>query len=244
MTSATDAQLRCDAYGTLRWGLLATHPNAWEVVRSPAWLQRIEAILHEAGLHAALANAAALREAVQRYASADEWAGAYHGAFGGSLRISPYEADHTASHVFMEARELADVAGFYRAFGYELALERPDHVGAELEFLHVLAHKEAALARMGDGEGAAVCADATRKFLEGHPGRFIAALHRDAQERDAPAFFVHTLALARAFIERDVTAMGLSPPPLPDRRGLAAALPDSPECAARPPAAPEGTHAP
>lgn len=71
--------------------------------------------------------------------------------------------------------EMADVAGFYRAFGVEVGAgdERPDHVTAELEFMNLLAVKESiALHDEGPGEHAEICRNASRAFLRDHLGRF------------------------------------------------------------------------
>jgi TorA maturation chaperone TorD len=71
--------------------------------------------------------------------------------------------------------EMADVAGFYRAFGVEVEPggERPDHVTAELEFMNLLAVKEAiALQEEGEGEHAQICRDASRAFLRDHLARW------------------------------------------------------------------------
>ena len=71
--------------------------------------------------------------------------------------------------------ELADVAGFYRAFGVQVSRgsERPDHITAELEFMPLLAVKEAiAIQEEGDGEHAEVCREAAGAFLQDHLGRW------------------------------------------------------------------------
>ncbi len=58
----------------------------------------------------------------------------------------PYETEYTTPDALYKAHQLADIAGFYRAFGLEMSTEnreRPDHLAAELEFMHFLALKEA-----------------------------------------------------------------------------------------------------
>ncbi len=66
---------------------------------------------------------------------------------------------------------LADVAGFYRAFGVEIAgLERPDHLAVELEFYAWLLCKTELLEATGDREGVEIVLDARRKFLAEHLG--------------------------------------------------------------------------
>jgi DMSO reductase family type II enzyme chaperone len=83
----------------------------------------------------------------------------------------PYETDFTAGDVFRQTQELADLAGFYRAFGMEGSdgeRERPDHVSVELEFMHLLTYKEAWALAQGDQGGAEICREAEADFLTDH----------------------------------------------------------------------------
>jgi putative dimethyl sulfoxide reductase chaperone len=74
--------------------------------------------------------------------------------------------------------ELADIAGFYRAFGVEVTpgSERVDHIAAELEFLHLLAVKAAHAEHCGDSENAEICRDASAAFLRDHLARWCSRL--------------------------------------------------------------------
>ena len=73
------------------------------------------------------------------------------------------------------AERLADLAAFYHAFGLEVAEdagERHDHLCLELEFMCVLAAKEAyAHEHQLDAEQLAQCRDAQKTFLREHLGR-------------------------------------------------------------------------
>ncbi len=90
-----------------------------------------------------------------------------------------YETEYGLPHEFRQSQELADLAGFYRAFGFGLGgpvRERPDHVAVELEFMYALSLKEAYAASQGLMEAAEICADAERKFLRDHLGRWLILL--------------------------------------------------------------------
>lgn len=66
---------------------------------------------------------------------------------------------------------LADICGFYRAFGFEPAettAEKPDHLVAELEFCAVLLLMEAQARRQRQRRHATTTRDALRAFLTDH----------------------------------------------------------------------------
>src|SRR3972149_12155544 len=63
-----------------------------------------------------------------------------------STECPPYEGEYDNSDIFQKSQAMADIAGFYRAFGLETSpsfRERPDHISAELEFMHYLTWQEA-----------------------------------------------------------------------------------------------------
>lgn len=70
---------------------------------------------------------------------------------------------------------LADVAGFYAAFGVRTDHDRPDHLVAELEFMAVLLAAEADARTHGDLSEADVAASAARTFLRDHLGTWVTA---------------------------------------------------------------------
>lgn len=89
------------------------------------------------------------------------------------------------------SQRLADVAGFYRAFGVRPGRdvpERPDHIACELEFLAWVSSKERH-ARLQEGdewrERAEVCRDAQRRFTDEHFAWWVPAFARGLRERAA-----------------------------------------------------------
>jgi TorA maturation chaperone TorD len=90
----------------------------------------------------------------------------------GDLRADPLFQPH----------RLSDLAAFFAAFGLELApdaAERIDHISIELEFMSVLAAKEAhALEHGSDADALAIVREAQRKFLREHLGRWSPAFSR------------------------------------------------------------------
>jgi TorA maturation chaperone TorD len=84
----------------------------------------------------------------------------------------PCETEYCpAALTFYRAQQLADIAGFYRAFALELNREQPerhDHISVELEFMAHLITKELAAKQGGLTEQAAVCREAQKKFFQDH----------------------------------------------------------------------------
>ncbi|MDW8319428.1 MAG: molecular chaperone TorD family protein [Anaerolineae bacterium] len=88
----------------------------------------------------------------------------------------PYETEYGLPHEYRQAQELADIAGFYRAFGFTVGgavRERPDHLAAELEFMHLMTLKEAHALATGLTEAAVICREAQARFLADHLGAWI-----------------------------------------------------------------------
>jgi DMSO reductase family type II enzyme chaperone len=116
------------------------------------------------------------------------------------------ECAYSAKHVYQEVGELADLAGFYRAFGLEITGERPDALSAELEFCGMLALKEGLARERADREQTAVCVEAYRHFLHDHLGRWAENIGRRVEILAAGSIYAGfgrlLYAFARAEIER------------------------------------------
>lgn len=94
----------------------------------------------------------------------------------GKERVPLYETEHGPMRGLAKGHDLADIAGFYRAFGlaldHEAEQDMLDHIAIELEFYSVLLLKQQALSELGDTEGGEIVEDARKKFLREHLGRF------------------------------------------------------------------------
>lgn len=85
-------------------------------------------------------------------------------------KVPPHETSYLPVGLGGHTSTLADVAGFYKAFGMKVHGERSDHVVAQLEFASLVTLLEANHRNQGNDDGAAVCADAAAKFLREHLG--------------------------------------------------------------------------
>jgi putative dimethyl sulfoxide reductase chaperone len=100
-----------------------------------------------------------------------------------------YETEYGLPHEYQQSQEMADLAGFYKAFGFHTGgeiRERPDHISVELEFMCMLALKEAYALEQDHVENAAICIEAQSKFLAEHLGNwfslFAQSLRLNAQD--------------------------------------------------------------
>jgi DMSO reductase family type II enzyme chaperone len=135
-----------------------------------------------------------------------------------------YETECGLPHEFRQSQEMADITGFYRAFGFDLGgvtRERPDHLAAELEFMHVLALKEAYAFNGGNAEHVEICIDAQRKFLKDHLGRWVSLFAQALAQTAGLAPYVALAQFTAAFVEADAKRLGVELEP----RTLAAVKP-------------------
>lgn len=105
------------------------------------------------------------------------------------------------------AVEMADVAGFYRAFGLDFSGDRPDHIASELEFMRLLAMKEAKALMDGDVGNAGICLAAQKDFLTSHLGRWTGVLSGMAE--DIPFYSVLT-GILRGWIAAEMTRLSVT----------------------------------
>ncbi len=133
---------------------------------------------------------------------------AYVRVFGHALSPDhpPYETQYGDDPTFRQPQRLANVRGFYRAFGVEVppeACERADHFGVEMEFLAVLTAREATAALAGDEEAAQVCTHALERFLGEHLGPVLPTFRRLLEKHVGAGFYVALARLAEAICTWD-----------------------------------------
>jgi TorA maturation chaperone TorD len=156
----------------------------------------------------------------------DELAPEYQELFGGAVRIAPYESSYEVDP-FRQTRQIADIEGFYRAFGAGSggpAGERPDHAGCELEFLALLVAKRIQADEAGETEHAAVCLEAEDAFLRDHLGRWLPGFCREvARETSSPVYRLLALVGERLVVA-ELAERGIEPMTLPIRKAAATAV--------------------
>ena len=145
----------------------------------------------------------------------DRFRSAYGSLFGveSGTTVSPYEVGYRAGGLVTNTDELADVAGFYGAFGLEVGerRDRVDYLPTELEFAGELAAREAYLAESGDDEGVAVVVDAQRAFLEDHLGRWIPRLRAAIEDAADDDLYPALAGLLKALVDAEADRLGAEP---------------------------------
>lgn len=128
--------------------------------------------------------------------SADPLATTFVRLFGHTTRglICACETEYGADNNFHQPQQLADIAGYYLAFGLRPAAAsdaRADHVACECEFMDFLNRKEALLLTTcsDDDETLEATRHAARTFLRDHLSRFGRAFATRVMIEDPEGFF-------------------------------------------------------
>jgi len=158
---------------------------------------------------------AAAWRAVRRIAARDARAREHRAVFGHTVAhgCPPYETEYGQRHLFGQSQELADIRGFYEAFGVRPRQggERPDHLACELEFLSLLAIKEASALAMRDAERVDVSRAAIALFIQEHPGRWVAALAARLDHRAPGSGYAAAAGIAATTLAQHGRELGASP---------------------------------
>jgi DMSO reductase family type II enzyme chaperone len=167
----------------------------------------------------ALTEAAAGLESHLKPENFDVFLTSYLAAFGHAARgrcpLNEIEYGDLKADPLFQPHRLADLAAFYRAFGLEVAGdadERHDHICLEMEFMCVLAAKEAyALEHQLDPEELGICRDAQKRFLREHLGRWTPAFARRLARMAGEGPLGALANLTRTFIETECVRLGIAP---------------------------------
>ena len=140
----------------------------------------------------------------------DATEGRYLAMLGPCGAVSPREVTYRSFED--PGRILADITGFYEAFGFHPQAEDPiDHVAVEIGFVGYLLLKEAYARLQGDPRAAEVSATARQRFVETHLSPLAAALAERLNANGADY-----LAQAAASLAARVPKPTATPPVPPD----------------------------
>lgn len=154
----------------------------------------------------------------------------------------PYETEYCpAGETFQRSQQLADIAGFYLAFGLEPTAsrpERPDHLALELEFMaHLLMKARLAVSgaehygqvedteARGPEERAMICEDAAHKFFQDHLAWWVPAFATGLARKAQTGMYATLARVLATWIPMERARMGIPAP----RRPVQAVLIEKPE---------------
>jgi len=207
---------RASLYRLLGWAL--ARPQADHLA---ALAEAAEALARtvEPAVAEPLARFATAARGTDAAAVADE----YVFLFDRGAKCPPYEgAWQNAPPLAGKAALLADIAGFYAAFGLQPGEAQPDvedHIAAECEFMSALALKEAYALAESDDEGAAIIGAAQSRFVGDHLGRW-SGTFSDALKEASPLPYYGALAdLLSAWVKTEIECLGAAPTVVLGRSG-------------------------
>jgi putative dimethyl sulfoxide reductase chaperone len=159
---------------------------------------------------------ALLGELVRAAASvdADELPEVYVALFDRQVACPPYEGAYGVPQLSGKAMQLADIAGFYAAFGLTAAGRQPDaddHIGAELEFMAALALKEAWARYHEQPDHADTAGRAQRTFLDDHLARWGDSFADRVLELAPAGFYAAAARLLAAWLRAECARLGVVP---------------------------------
>ena len=141
----------------------------------------------------------------------------YVALFDGAVKCPPYEGAYGAPQIAGKSAQLADIAGFYTAFGLEPATGQPDvedHIATELEFLSALAVKEAWALAEREEEHAEVSRNASATFLTDHLGRWAVLFARALETTTELPYYRAVATLLARWVEAETARLKITPAPL------------------------------
>lgn len=141
--------------------------------------------------------------------------------FLGNAPCPPHETSYgDGRRIAGHGVELADISGFYEAFGFTLSTtnpDLPDYLCTELEFYSLLLLKQAYALHAGKAKHEEVTASAARAFLEQHLGRWTGTFVGGLAEHQAASAYLSLGRLLADLIETECRHQGVSPVPLEGR---------------------------
>jgi TorA maturation chaperone TorD len=137
--------------------------------------------------------------------------------FGVGLAATPYESEYDPLASARKGHCLADLLGFYEAFGFRLADHQgdfPDHIAIELEFMSLLLLKVAHARAESLEEEWAIAEDASLKFLSDHLAAWSPLFADRVETATEEEFYRFAARLLRGFLDAECQLLGVEPVPL------------------------------
>ncbi len=170
-------------------------------------------------------------EATRLFPDEEDISEAHLEVFGHTISkdCPPYESEYYGnSDITFRAQKLADIAGFYRAFGLDRraeARERIDFLSFEAEFMEIVIARQLYAAEEGLGaERVHVCLQSQRRFFIEHLGWWLPPFGVQLEDRTRSDYYRGLADFVRAFTATERAALEI-----PSFTELASLHPDARE---------------
>lgn len=190
---STDVVTRLKA----RWSALLNSPHSW-----PADLRHASQQINRLLLHV----------------DSDTLESEHIRLFGPAARCPLHETAYgDAGRLLGRPATLADIAGFYLAFDLRPSSDNShpeDHLGLELEFMSLLAVKEACAIAEGWQEALDTTRTAQQRFIQDHLGTWTDAFTEQLRQCQAHPFYLVMGESLGALVHAEITRLQASPVPI------------------------------
>ncbi|MCX6023487.1 MAG: molecular chaperone TorD family protein [Chloroflexi bacterium] len=123
--------------------------------------------------------------------------------FARAVRCPPYETSYDPERALSRPQDMAEIAGFYAAFGVRVSetnRETPDHISMELEFLSYLYAKQGYALEQAQRKNAKLCRKTGGRFVQEHLGRWLPEFAARLAEQARLPFYPAAAGLALALV--------------------------------------------
>ncbi|MDR4506486.1 MAG: molecular chaperone TorD family protein [Candidatus Scalindua sp.] len=201
-------------YQFLSTCLFELDKNTFDLVNDSEYLDEVESCLGKSD-NGELSETFRLLKVSLRSSDLETLAQGFRSTFGSStvaMDCPPFEMYFSGSHIWQQTQDLADISGFYKAYGLEIAegdsTSRWDHIAVELEFMHFITYKLAYAIENNHGKDEFdLCLAGKKKFLMAHIGRWISAFAITVSKKSPVEFYRHVAELANTFIHLEMTKL-------------------------------------
>ncbi len=197
--------------------LLEPEENTLELLKNKDYMSEVESCLEKAGKKEMTEAFRNIQKELED-SDVDKLTKGYRDTFGSvtvSMECPPYEMYFSGSQIYQQTQDLADLSGFYKAFGVDISRDdntnRWDHISVELEFLHFLTYKLAYTTENGGDKEREICLAAKKKFLNAHLGRWIAAFSIAVEKKSPVAFYREIAGMTNEFVHLDMKNLNVNP---------------------------------
>lgn len=214
-----DAAARSTLYKLLAKSFLYPTPAHFHYLTGNAYgslLDQLQSIMGtETGFGKELGRFATLHRDWKRSQSREELEAEYHRLFAhlGSANCPPYETEYGLDNIYQKTEAMADISGFYAAYGLEVSTtetDRADFLGTELEFMSFLSLKEIYALEHNEWEHLETCRDTQKKFLADHLGRWVGVFVKILSQSTSNPFYAGLGNMVECLVNHDAERYGLA----------------------------------